>query len=58
MIGGLDLAIPYRHHWKLLFKFGLIPVAAQFLFTCFMPESHQYYINNGDDAAALEILKK
>lgn len=58
IIGGLDLAIPYRHHWKLLFKFGLIPVIVQALFTCFMPESHCYYINNGKDEDALKILKQ
>ena len=57
MIGGLDLAIPFRHHWKLLFKLGLIPVVAQVLFTCFMPESHMYYINNGNDEEALKVLK-
>jgi MFS family permease len=56
MIGGLDLAIPFRHHWKLLYKYGLIPVVGQILITCFMPESHMYYINTGEDDKALEIL--
>lgn len=27
MLTGLNLAIPVRHHWRLLFEFGLIPVA-------------------------------
>jgi len=26
MLGGLNLAIPYRHHWKILFEYGFIPV--------------------------------
>ena len=57
MLIGLDLAIPYRHRWKILFKYALIPLGAQFIFTLFMPESHHYYINKGDDTEALVILK-
>lgn len=26
MLTGLNLAIPFRHHWKILFEFGFIPI--------------------------------
>lgn len=55
---GLNLAIPLRHHWKYLYAFGLIPCLLLFLVMFFLPESQSYYINNGQDEDALEVLKK
>lgn len=58
MILGLNLAIPFRHHWKVLYQFGLIPVIALAVFTLILPESQAYLLNNNDDEAALAVIKR
>jgi len=44
MIGGLNVAIPFRHHWKLLYLFGLIPCGGLIVFIVFMPESQNFLV--------------
>jgi MFS family permease len=58
MLSGLNLAIPYRHHWKALFEWGFIPVGLQILVMVFLPESQSYYINKGRMEDGLKVLKK
>jgi MFS family permease len=58
MLTGLNLAIPYRHHWKILFEYGFVPIGLQILLMCFLPESQSYYINKNSEEEALEVLKK
>lgn len=58
MIGGLNLAIPFRHHWKMLYEFGLIPALILAIFMMILPESQAYFINEGRDEDALEVLKR
>lgn len=58
MITGLNLAIPYRHHWKILYYFGLVPCVFLAIFMIFMPESQNYLISSGQDERALEVLKR
>lgn len=57
LVGGLNLAIPFRHHWKILFEVGCAPAAIQLIIVFFLPESQNYYINNGNDAEALKVIK-
>lgn len=57
MLGGLNLAIPFQHHWKAIYEFGLIPCALLIVIQACMPESQFYYINQGRDDDALEVLK-
>lgn len=45
MITGLNLAVPFRHNWKILYEFGLIPIVGLFIFVFILPESQAYYIN-------------
>jgi hypothetical protein len=49
MIAGLNLAIPFRHHWKILYEFGLIPAFLLAIFMFILPESQAFYINDGRD---------
>lgn len=58
MILGLNIAIPLRHQWKILYELGLIPVAVVAIFMIILPESQAYYINKGMDEEALECLKR
>lgn len=58
MILGLNIAVIFRHMWKVLYEIGLIPVVLVALFQMILPESHRYHINNGDDDKALEVLKR
>lgn len=39
MIAGLNLAVPFRHEWKILYEVGLIPCAVLALFMFILPES-------------------
>lgn len=57
MVFGLNIAIPLRHQWKLLYEIGLIPCACLAIFLIFLPESQAYYVNKGMDDEALEVLK-
>jgi len=47
LVGGLNLAIPFRHHWKILYEAGCGPAVIQIILIIFMPESQNYYINSG-----------
>lgn len=58
MLAGLNLAIPFRHHWKVLFEFGFIPIILQILVMVFLPESQSYYVNNERYEDAAEVLKR
>ena len=57
MITGLNLAIPFRHQWKVLYEFGLIPCAVLAIFMIILPESQVYHVNSGEDDKALDVLK-
>ena len=52
LVGGLNLAIPFRHQWKILFEVGCAPAIVQLIIVIFLPESQNYYINNGEDEKA------
>lgn len=57
MLGGLNLSVPFQHHWKVVYEFGLIPCALLILVQSLMPESQLFFINQGRDDEALEVLK-
>jgi len=39
MISGLNLSIPLRHDWKILYEIGFIPCIALAVFMIILPES-------------------
>lgn len=58
MLVGLNLCIPFRHHWKWLYIGGFIPIGLLILFWIFMSESPVYLLVNERDDEVLEALKK
>lgn len=44
LVTGLNLSIPYRHHWKTMFELGIVPAGLQVLILIFMPETQGYYV--------------
>lgn len=58
MLGGLNITIIFRHHWKLLFVWGFIPVGLQTLIMVFLPESTFFYVNNNRIEEARAVLER
>lgn len=57
IILGLNLCIPFRHHWRWLYIGGIVPVVLLAIFTFFMAESPTYLIVEEKDDECLEAIK-